>query len=197
MSLCPQNRWPWQNSSLPWHIPEGAKLIAWPKGQSLACSVPGHQLERRGFPSPGTLSPEQNLFLSPGNPPHEERHRGLCWWRDGPAAREVPRKRAAHAVCGPQPSPQPRLRVQIPRRTPVSRASPLHRRIACSLRRKRCDCAFISPAVCPRSPAPHSPGLRLWPLQAPERRPLVPPRMRQFPAPQSPGSAASDSGFKF
>ena len=59
----------YQNSSLPWHIPEGAELIAWPKGQSLACSVPGHQLEWRGFPSPGPLSPEQNLFLIPRQTP--------------------------------------------------------------------------------------------------------------------------------
>ena len=89
----------------------------------------------------------------------------------------MPRQRAAHAVGGPQPSPQPRLRVQIPRPTPVSRASPLHRRTACSLRRKWCDCSFISPAVCPRSPGLHPQlscsrvyGCGLWPLQAP--RPL-------------------------
>lgn len=115
------------------------------------------------FPSPGTLSPEQNLFLIPRQPlARGETQRALQV--ESPGARKVPRKRAAHAVGGPQPSPQPRLCVQIHRPTPVSGASPVHCRTACSLRRKRCDCSFLSPAVGPAPPGRTASASGLWSL---------------------------------
>ena len=129
----------------PGTIPEGAELIAWPKGQSLACRVPGHQLEWRGLSQLRNLVSRAKSGPDPPAAPGTRRDTETQRWRESPGARKAPRKRAAHAVGGPQPSPRPRLCVQIPRPTPVSRASPLHCRTACSLGRKRCDCSFTSP----------------------------------------------------